>query len=50
MENITTWHGMDHLTLRIVGSGAYVAEQIANLSHTWVEASFTNEEDLKQDN
>ncbi len=50
MKNVTTWNGMDLLTLRIVGTGEYVKNALANLSNTWVEAQFTNEEELRQEN
>ncbi len=44
-----TWSGMNPLTIRIMGTGEYVAKELANLSNTWVEAQFTKEEEIRQD-
>ncbi len=48
-KNFMTWSGMNPLTIRIMGTGEYVTKELANLERTWVEAQFTNEEEIRQD-
>lgn len=44
MKNFTTWNAMNPLTLRIKGTGEYVAKECANLVNTWEDAMADNYE------
>lgn len=52
MENLSnsmSWQGMNPLTLRIVGSGEYVAKECARLVTTWNDAIQDREEEFRQE-
>lgn len=41
-KNFMTWQGMDPLTIRIMGSGEYVRNQVEGLVDTWRDAEVDN--------
>lgn len=49
MKNFMTWSGMNPLTLRIMGTGEYVAKECANLVNTFADAEADRLESIKQD-
>jgi len=49
LTNSMSWQGMNPLTLRITGSGEYVAKECANLVRTWDDAIYDREEEMRQE-
>ena len=49
MKNFMTWSGMNPLTIRIMGTGEYVAKECANLENTWADAMVDRDESILQD-
>jgi len=50
MKNFMTWSGMNPLTLRIMGTGEYVAKECARLVDSFADAKADHLEEIRQDN